>query len=245
MEKRRAKAKTKTKSTPSPPDIAESIRQDILSGAYEPGRHLGTIELGERFGVSRGLVREALRLLESQNLVRVVPQRGAFVIALDDEELLESLKIRGALFALMCEQAAQSVDARSAAQLKQLVKRMHEFSTDPECSPRKFQNAGYDLAEALCATAGIPRLTNMLRELTIGAAIAYGYLPMATQEMRATEAAQSAALVKAVCAGQAQDAFALGRKLHDDGVARGVALAALMPRPQAPVELKGRRIRRR
>ncbi len=241
MEKRRAKSRN----APSPPQMAEAIRRDILSGEYGPGRHLGTIELGERFGVSRGSVREALRLLESQNLVRVVPQRGAFVIALDDEELIESLKIRGALFALMCEQAAKSVNARGAAQLKQLVQRMHEFSADPDCSPRKFQNAGYDLAEALCAIAAIPRLTNMLRELTVGAAVAYGYLPMATQEMRATESAQSAALVKAVCAGRADEAFVLGRKLHDDGVTRGVTLAALMPRQQAPGELKGRRVRRR
>jgi len=200
--------------------------------------------LAARFGVSRGPVREALRLLESLNLVRVLPRRGAFVIAPDDEELLQLLTIRTVLFALTCELAAKAIDKGGAKRLKQQILRLVELSADAECSPRRFQNAEYDIAETLCDIAGIPRLTDMQRELTLGAAVAYGHLAVATQDMRVLEARLFNAVIKAVCAGRAEEAFATARKLNDEGIARGVALAALAPRQQPSMELRGRRIRR-
>lgn len=241
-EKRRARPKKIS----SPPEIADSIRRDIQSGVYEPGRHLGTIELAKRFGVSRGPVREALRLLESRNFVRVVPRRGAFVIAPDDDELLQLLSMRTVLFALTCELAAKEIgeNGGAATRLKGQLRQLRELSVDPQCTPRKFQNVGYEIAETLCEVAAVPRLTSVQRELTLGAAMAYGYLSVATQEMRVAEAGLFEVLIKAVCAGRAEDAFAAARKLNEEGIARGVALAALAPRRQGAIELKGRRIRR-
>lgn len=184
-------------------------------------------------------------MLESQNLVRVLPQRGAFVIAPDDEELLQLLSIRTVLFALTCELAAKVIDKDSAEQLKRQMRSLIDLSSDPQCSPRRFQNAGYDIAQTLCSISKLPRLADMQRELTLGAAVAYGHLAVATQDMRVAEAKLFGVVVKAVCARRPEEAFAAARKLNDEGIARGVALAALAPQRQPSSEFKGRRIRRR
>lgn len=226
-----------------PPAIADAIRRDIHSGTYEPGRHLGTIELAERFDVSRGTVREALRLLEPLHLIRIVPQKGAFVIAPDDEEIQDLLTIRGALFALECEIAAQAGTAETLAPVAALAVRMCELADDPDCTPRHFQRVQYEMAEAIGAVAANARLTNMIREATYGAGIAYGHLALATADMRKIEADQFVELVRLMQAGDAAGAFAAARRQHDVGVKRAMDLAKMLPRAHHG-ELKGRRIRR-
>ncbi|WP_207790408.1 GntR family transcriptional regulator [Sandaracinobacter neustonicus] len=230
-------------SAKSPPEIADVIRRDIQSGAYPPGHHLGTIEIAERFGVSRGPVREALRLLESLNLVRILPRKGAFVIAPGDDEIQELLEIRGLLFALSCERAARRITAEVAADLGRHAKRLTEMAADPACSPRRFQQGTFDLAETVLRACGSERLAEMQREMTFGAGIVYGHLSFATQDMRAIEARAFGTLVELIVAGHPEESFRAARRVHEDGVRRGVELAALMPKP-APTDFRGKRKRR-
>ncbi|HVK79409.1 MAG TPA: GntR family transcriptional regulator [Verrucomicrobiae bacterium] len=237
-----AKAK-KAVAAHTPPQIAEAIQRDIHTGVYEPGRHLGTIELAERFQVSRGPVREALRLLEALHLVRVLPQQGAFVMRPDDEAVQELLAIRGVVFALICETAAKAATKEDIARLQKHQKSVEALAADPQCSPRRFQRAQYEMAELIAAIANRKRMTQIQRETTFGAGIAYGHLAAATQEMRQLEARNFANLLRRLKAADPESTFAAARALHDEGVARALAIAALAP-PRAKGELKGRRIRR-
>lgn len=227
----------------APPEIADAIQRDIQSGVFPAGRHLGTIALAERFGVSRGPVREALRLLESRHLVRMLPQQGAFVIAPDDEEIQELLRIRGVLFALSSELATERADAAGRERARRLADGLVELAADPDCTPRRFQNATYELAELIFEMAGSDRLADMQRGMTFGAGIVYGHFGLATQDMREAEANAFATLVRTMNEGSSAEAFLVARALHEKGVARGVALASLMP-AREPASFKGRRIRR-
>jgi len=74
--------------------VTNEIRELILSGELAPGERIGQEALAERFGTSRIPVREALRRLESEGLVRLVPNSGASVAKLDLHECLEIYKIR-------------------------------------------------------------------------------------------------------------------------------------------------------
>ena len=74
--------------------IARSLRLDISIGALRPGTALRQEMLAQRFQVSRIPVREALRQLESDGLVEVFPNRGAFVIKLSPDELREITDLR-------------------------------------------------------------------------------------------------------------------------------------------------------
>jgi DNA-binding GntR family transcriptional regulator len=74
--------------------VTAKIRELILNGELEPGVRIGQEALAERFGTSRIPVRDALRQLESEGLVILVPNSSASVAKLDVAELLEIYKIR-------------------------------------------------------------------------------------------------------------------------------------------------------
>jgi len=78
-------------------EIAFRIQTAILGGEYPPGTHLQQDELCARFGVSRTPIREALRKLQAQNLVDLVPNKGATVRVRTRRELLEVYALRAEL----------------------------------------------------------------------------------------------------------------------------------------------------
>lgn len=74
--------------------IVEALRADITEGRIRPGSPLRQEDLADRFEVSRIPIREALRRLESEGLVRVFPNRGAFVVQLSPTEIREITDLR-------------------------------------------------------------------------------------------------------------------------------------------------------
>jgi len=77
--------------------VTLAVREMILSGAVAPGERLVETELAERFGTSRGPVRDAFKELEQQGLLNVVPRRGTFVMVLDQDAVEEIYSMRTAL----------------------------------------------------------------------------------------------------------------------------------------------------
>ena len=73
-------------------DVAAQLRADIFDGRLAPGERLKPAELGERFGVSVGVMREAVGLLASQKLVQIERNRGFHVVTLS-QEALEDLTV--------------------------------------------------------------------------------------------------------------------------------------------------------
>lgn len=93
--------------------VARALRQEIVAGSLEPGSRLVETSLSERFDVSRGPVRDALRELEAEGLVES-SRRGSFVVGLSERDLSELYSLRGALeaFALRSVAASDEVDWR-------------------------------------------------------------------------------------------------------------------------------------
>jgi len=88
-------------------EVADRLRDVILSGACPPGEHLRELHLAETLGVPRGPVREALLLLESEGLVERRLHRGAVVRAIAPETLEEVFTLRLALERVAAEFAAR------------------------------------------------------------------------------------------------------------------------------------------
>jgi DNA-binding GntR family transcriptional regulator len=128
--------------------VAGDVRRLILSGELAPGSRIGQEELAERFGTSRIPVREALRQLESDGLVVLVPNSGARVAKLDLTECLEIYKIRERLEPLaLSEAVARMTDAEIDA-LEHLVAQMeHAHDTEEFLRlDREFHLASYRAA---------------------------------------------------------------------------------------------------
>nr|WP_231852670.1 GntR family transcriptional regulator [Bordetella petrii] len=87
--------------------MTESIRNAILVGRFRPGERLPERELCEMTGVSRTLVREALRQLESEGLIHVIPHRGPVVDRLLPEQAEGIYQVREELEGLACQLFAE------------------------------------------------------------------------------------------------------------------------------------------
>jgi DNA-binding GntR family transcriptional regulator len=98
-------------------EIAFRLQVAILDGEYPPGSHLQQDELCARFGVSRTPVREALRKLQAQHLVDLVPNKGATVRTPTREELTEVYALRTELEGFAAQIAASRITPEELAEL--------------------------------------------------------------------------------------------------------------------------------
>lgn len=103
--------------------IFGQVRQAIVEGEIPAGSKISEPALAARYGISRGPLREAMRRLESTNLVERRPNLGARVITLSNDELLEIYVIREALEGMAARIAAERMSDAAIADLKDLLER--------------------------------------------------------------------------------------------------------------------------
>ncbi|MCD8082083.1 MAG: GntR family transcriptional regulator [Clostridiales bacterium] len=87
--------------------VFNTLRQAILKGELEPGERLMEIQLANRLGVSRTPIREAIRKLELEGLVLMIPRKGAEVAKISEKNLRDVLEVRRSLDELAIELACQ------------------------------------------------------------------------------------------------------------------------------------------
>lgn len=112
--------------TSAAPTVTTRIRDAILQGGLAPGQRLVEAELTERFGATRGGVRQALMQLEGEGLVERERNRGARVRSLSLEEAIEITEARAVLEGLCAAKAATRMDDAQREQLGSLGQRMTE-----------------------------------------------------------------------------------------------------------------------
>ncbi len=101
--------------------VSETLREAIVSGILEPGERLMEIQLAEELGVSRTPVREAIRKLELEGFVIMVPRRGTYVADLSIKDINEVYEIRTALDVLAAGLAAERITEEELEQLERLL----------------------------------------------------------------------------------------------------------------------------
>jgi len=104
--------------------VFNTLRQAILTGDLKPGERLMEIHLANRLGVSRTPIREAIRKLELEGLVIMIPRRGAEVAQITEKSLKDVLEVRRALDALCAELACDRI---SEEELENLKKACEDF----------------------------------------------------------------------------------------------------------------------
>jgi DNA-binding GntR family transcriptional regulator len=114
--------------------VVDTLRKGILAGDYPLGEKLDQKLLAEKLGVSIIPVREGLRQLEAEGLIRLVPRRGAFVAELSIAELKEIYLIREVLEGLAAELAVPNLDPSAFHQLESLLGQMEEATAEQDYS---------------------------------------------------------------------------------------------------------------
>ncbi len=106
--------------------VFKRLHDAITSGLLRPGKRLIERELCEMLGVSRPLVREALRQLEAEGLVTVTPYRGPMVTQLTRETAADAYRVRGVLEALASQLFAEQADEAAKRGLRQSFEELAE-----------------------------------------------------------------------------------------------------------------------
>lgn len=106
--------------------VFNTLRQAILRGELKPGERLMEIQLAERLGVSRTPIREAIRKLELEGLVLMIPRRGAEVAKISEKNLRDVLEVRRCLEELAVELACQRMDDEALEHLALAHKKFME-----------------------------------------------------------------------------------------------------------------------
>jgi DNA-binding GntR family transcriptional regulator len=104
--------------------VAKRLRGLIQSGQMKPEERLNEIELAERFGISRTPLREAIKILATEGLLELLPNRGARVARFSEEEVDDMLVVLAALEATAGELAARNITPGELADLVRLHARM-------------------------------------------------------------------------------------------------------------------------
>ena len=97
--------------------VLNTLRQAILKGELKPGERLMEIALAEKLGVSRTPIREAMRKLEQEGLVVMIPRRGAQVANITEKDLNDVLEVRIALENVAIEKACDRMSEEEMGRL--------------------------------------------------------------------------------------------------------------------------------
>jgi DNA-binding GntR family transcriptional regulator len=204
-----------------PEQIAERIYAAIVAGEYQPGERIREEGLAAAFGVSRGPVREALRILERDSVIRVVPNRGAHVTPLSVTELNEIFEIRRVLAGALVRRLG-TPSREVLARLGEKVKDLERLAADVDQA--QYVEASVDLSLWMARVAGNERLAEIMHSLA-RQSWRYTQLALKDAKRRQESSRNWRALFLALSRGQSEVAAAGMEKLVED--ARLGALRAL------------------
>ncbi|RKO67910.1 GntR family transcriptional regulator [Desulfofundulus salinus] len=108
--------------------VFESLREAIIQGRLKPGERLMEIQLAEEMGVSRTPVREAIRKLELEGFVVMVPRKGAYVAGISVKDIVDVFEVRAALEALAAGLAAERITEEELEELERALVKTYEVS---------------------------------------------------------------------------------------------------------------------
>lgn len=144
--------------------VFNTLRQAILRGELKPGERLMEIHLAEKLGVSRTPIREAIRKLELEGLVTMIPRRGAEVARITEKNLRDVLEVRRALDAFSCELACDRITKQEGDELYRACEEFAAATATRDATV--IAAADVKLHDIIVHAAGNERLTEILNNLS-------------------------------------------------------------------------------
>ena len=144
--------------------VFNTLRESILKGEMKPGERLMEIHLADKLGVSRTPIREAIRKLELEGLVTMIPRRGAEVAQISPKGLQDVLEVRQALDALAMELACERITQEEIRRLRHACDRFREVTRTRDAV--QIAQADVELHDIIVQAGGNERLAQMVGNLS-------------------------------------------------------------------------------
>lgn len=143
--------------------VFHTLRRAILQGYLKPGERLMEIKLANRMGVSRTPIREAIRMLELEGLVVMIPRKGAQVAKITEKDLRDVLEVRMGLEQLAVKFATQRI---SDEQVEELFRASRQFGKAvKEDNLTQIAEADVHFHDLVYKASGNDRLIQLLNNL--------------------------------------------------------------------------------
>ncbi len=143
--------------------VFNTLRQAILTGELKPGERLMEIHLANKLGVSRTPIREAIRKLELEGLVTMIPRRGAEVAQITGKSLQDVLEVRSSLDALCAELACERISDEEIGELEAACRAFEEATKTRDT--RAIAAADVVLHDIIVKATGNKRLVQLVNNL--------------------------------------------------------------------------------
>lgn len=204
-----------------PEQIAELVGNQIVTGDLMPGERIREQDLAQHFDVSRGPVREALRILEKDGLVQMEPRRGVQVTRLSIQEVSDVFEIRAGLLGVAAKMTTERHDAETIEKLVRLLERVEAVAARDNLNEyvASVQILNLSMAEA----SGNRRLADMIFSLA-HLTFRYSRLGLSTSERRRQSLGNWKELVKAIRRGDPEKAKAVAERLVHESRTMAVRL---------------------
>ena len=115
-------------------EVADILRESITKGDFPPGMHLVEIPLAEKLGISRGPLREALRILETEGMIESFPGRGSFVTQISERNIREIYSLRIILETEAVKLAIQNGTVEGMDKLNEILQAMFAAAKEKDIS---------------------------------------------------------------------------------------------------------------
>ncbi len=144
--------------------VFNTLRQAILTGELKPGERLMEIHLANKLGVSRTPIREAIRKLELEGLVTMIPRRGAEVAQITEKSMNDVLEVRRAMDALCVELACDRITEEELEQLRDACRNFELAVKNGDV--KKIAQADVALHDIIVRATGNARLIQLVNNLS-------------------------------------------------------------------------------
>ena len=149
--------------------VCENIRQAIIDGTFSPGERLMEIQLADEMGVSRTPVREAIRKLELEGFVVMIPRRGTYVADISIKDITEIYEIRTCLDTLAAGLAAERITDEELEALNRLLVEIGQHIADNNMEKIvEADTAFHDILYQASRNERLRSIINNLREQLTG-----------------------------------------------------------------------------
>lgn len=140
--------------------IIEDMKKAIARGTFNPGQRLIEAQLCNRYKAGRSVIREALRHLEQEGFVKIIPNSGAIVTELSQKDVEQIYDLMGALEGLAMRVATPIMNQKEVAKLEKIVKNMEATN-----NPFRFFQYNFEFHTYMDQLSGNDRLIKLMKNL--------------------------------------------------------------------------------